>query len=102
MSDADSEPSVQEVRVIALVSVLDLEQNRFSKDHWGPCGSLPRSGKPLTRGASILMLYLSLRCHLIRRSKRPIGRQNSKCCLTVKLFALEFSVLPEDALQGSR
>ena len=75
------------------VSVLDLNKIDFQRVYLifpkecqerGPCGSLARSGKLLTRSASILMLYLSLRCHLALKPKRPIGRQNSKCCLTVK------------------
>ena len=36
-----------------------------------------------TRSASILMLYLSKRCHLDRSPKRPIGRLNSQNCLAI-------------------
>jgi hypothetical protein len=43
------------------------------------------SGNPLTRGASILMLYLSIRCKMRPKPQRPVGRQNSQSCLTVKL-----------------
>jgi len=52
--------------------------------HAGPSASLTYS---FTRSVSILMLYLSKRCHG-PKAKRPIGRLNSQNCLAIKLKAI--------------
>ena len=75
MSDADSEPSVQEVRVIALVSVLDLD-NIFvsvaicpkgrgnSHSNTGPEGQQPRSSPNAGRSNMLLVSLFTMSIRL--------------------------------------
>ena len=75
MSDADSEPSVQEVRVIALVSVLDLD-NIFvsiaicligrgnSPSNTGPEGQQPRSSPNAGRSNMLLVSLFTMSIRL--------------------------------------
>ena len=75
MSDADSEPSVQEARVIALVSVLDLD-NIFvsvaicpagrgnSPSNTGPEGQQPRSSPNAGRSNMLLVSLFTMSIRL--------------------------------------
>ena len=47
-------------------------------------GNKIADGNPLTRGASILMLYLSERCKTGSEDPRPVGRQNARKRSTVE------------------
>ena len=79
MSDADSEPSVQEVSVIALVSVLDLD-NIFvsiaicpkgrgnSPSNTGPEGQQPRSSPNAGRSNMLLVSLFTMSIRLLNEA----------------------------------
>ena len=83
MSDADSEPSVQEARVIALVSVLDLD-NIFvsvaicligrgnSPSNTGPEGQQPRSSPNAGRSNMLLVSLFTMSIRLQNRRSNTL------------------------------
>ena len=84
MSDADSEPSVQEARVIALVSVLDLD-NIFvsvaicligrgnSHSNTGPEGQQPRSSPNAGRSNMLLVSLFTMSIRLRNRRSNTLN-----------------------------
>ena len=97
MSDADSEPSVQEARVIALVSVLDLD-NIFvsaaiclkdrgnSPSNTGPEGQQLRSSPNAVRSNMLLVSLFTMSITCIRRMSRYRPDWTSKSAVALLLI----------------
>ena len=109
MSDADSEPSVQEARVIALVSVLDLD-NIFvsiaicligrgnSHSNTGPEGQQPRSSPNAGRSNMLLVSLFTMSIRLKDEAMLHPGTDVQTHCMCLKVCSVYH--LKEDG--GSR
>ena len=99
MSDADSEPSVQEVRVIALVSVLDLD-NIFvsiaicligrgnSPSNTGPKGQQPRSSPNAGRSNMLLVSLFTMSIRLKDEAMLHPGTDVQTHCMCLKVCSV--------------